>query len=91
MLEDDAEFYIMTMYNPFDFGIGLPFEDFTNEIAGRMNDIIRQTAQAHGAKVADPFDSMGGNAAAWTNMLSGDIHPNGDGYQALAFSFAQVR
>lgn len=91
MLEDDAEFYIMTMYNPFDFGIGLPFEDFTNEIAGRMNDIIRQTAQEHGAKIADPFDSMGGKSAAWTNMLQGDIHPNGDGYQAMAFSFAEVR
>jgi lysophospholipase L1-like esterase len=90
-LEDDAELYIMTMYNPFDFGLGLPFEDFSNEIVERLNDIIVETANSAGAKVADPFDDMGGNAAAWTNMLQGDIHPNADGFQSLAFSLTQAQ
>ena len=90
-LEPDAEFYIMTMYNPFDFGLGIPFEDFSNEIVARLNTIIVENANKIGAKLADPYSLMGGNAAAWTNMLQGDIHPNPDGYQTLAFSLAQAR
>ena len=90
-LESDAEFYIMTMYNPFDFGLGIPFEDFSNEIVERLNAIIAENANNVGAKLADPYVLMGGNAAAWTNMLQGDIHPNPDGFQALAFSLAQAR
>ena len=89
-LEPGAEFYIMTMYNPFDFGLGISFEDFSNEILLRLNVIIADHANAVGAKLADPHDLMGGNAAAWTDMLQGDIHPNTDGYQALAFSLAQA-
>ncbi len=90
-LEPDAEFYIMTTYNPFDFGLGIPFEDFSNEILVRLNAIIVENANNVDAKLADPYDLMGGNAAAWTNMLQGDIHPNPDGFQVLAFSLAEAR
>ena len=90
-LEPDAEFYIMTMYNPFDFGLGTPIGDFSNQILARLNGIIAENANNVGAKLADPSDLMAGNAAAWTNMLKGDIHPNPDGYQAMAFSLAQAR
>ncbi|MCI0438773.1 MAG: SGNH/GDSL hydrolase family protein [Chloroflexi bacterium] len=90
-LETDAEFYIMTIYNPFDFGLGIPFEDFGNEILERMNAIIRATAQSAGAEIAEAFPLMNGNAAAWTHMLEADIHPTAEGYQTLAFSFAQAR
>ncbi len=89
-LEPGAEFYIMTMYNPFNFGIGIPFETFTNGVAQRMNAVIRAIAEAQGATISDPFDLMNGHAASWTHMLSGDIHPNAKGYQALAFSLAQA-
>ncbi len=90
-LEAEAEFYIMTMYNPFDFGLGIPFENFSNEIVGRLNAIIAENADNVGARLADPYELMGGNAGAWTNMLRGDIHPNPDGYQTLAFSLTQAR
>ena len=90
-LEPNAEFYIMTMYNPFAFGLGIPFEDFSNEILVRLNAIVAENANNVGAKLADPYDLMGGNAAAWTNMLQGDIHPNSDGFQVLAFSLVQAR
>ena len=56
-----------------------------------LNSIIAENADNVGAKLADPYGLMGGSAAAWTNMLQGDIHPNPDGYQALAFSLAQAR
>lgn len=90
-LEPNAEFYIMTMYNPFDFGVGIPFEEFSNEIVERLNAIIAENADNVGANLADPSSLMGGKAAAWTNMLTGDIHPNSDGYQTLAFSLVEAR
>lgn len=90
-MEDESELYIMTMYNPFDLGLGIPFETFSNEIIGRLNVIIADNAAQVGAKLADPFDSMASNASAWTNMLQGDIHPNADGYQALAHSLVEAK
>ena len=90
-LEPGAEFYIMTAYNPFSFGLGLPFERFADEIVERLNVIIRETAAAHGARIGDPYGLMQGKAASWTNMLSGDIHPNANGYQVLAYSLTQTR
>ena len=90
-LEPGADFYIMTAYNPFSVGLGLPIESFTDEVIERLNVIIRETAVAHGARVGDPYDLMRGKAASWTNMLFGDIHPNANGYQALAYSLTQAR
>ncbi|MBI4201785.1 MAG: hypothetical protein HY532_01545 [Chloroflexi bacterium] len=90
-LEPGTEFYVMTIYNPFDFGIGIPFEEDSNEVITRMNDIIRAEAARVGAIVADAYTPMSGNAAAWTHMLNGDIHPTADGYQTLAYAFALAR
>ena len=90
-LEPGAEFYIMTAYNPFSFGLGLPTESFIDEVIERLNVIIRETAVTHGAIVGDPYDLMQGNAASWTNVLAGDIHPNAIGYQVLAYSLTQAR
>ena len=81
----------MTMYNPFDFGLGIPFEDFSNEIIAQLNEIIISSASQVVAKIADPFSGMAGNANAWTNMLQGDIHPNADGYQVLALSRVEAK
>lgn len=85
-----ADFYIMTAYNPFSFGLGRPTESFTDEVVERLNVIIRETAVAHGAKVADPYDLVQGNAASRTNLLFADIHPNANGYQALPYSLTQA-
>jgi lysophospholipase L1-like esterase len=90
-LDDGAELYIMTMYNPFDFGLGIPFEDFSNEIIAQLNEIITSSASQAGAKIADPSSGMAGNANAWTNMLQGDIHPNADGYQVLTLSLVEAK
>jgi len=91
-LPQDAEFYVMAAYNPFDLGIGLPFEDYSSGIVADMNTIIRTEAAAVGATLADPFDDMADNAGVWTNMLTeSDIHPNAAGYQVLAYSLAQAR
>jgi lysophospholipase L1-like esterase len=90
-LEPGAEFYVMTAYNPFSIGLGIPIEEFSNEVMGRLNEVIRAQGAAAGAKIADPFDEMKGNAGFWTHILEGDIHPTADGFQVLAYSFAQAR
>ena len=90
-LEPEAEFYIMTAYNPFSIGLGLLAESFTDEIVAQLNVIIREIATTHGAKIADPYGLMQGKAVSWTNLLVGDIHPNADGYQTLAYSLTQAR
>ena len=91
-LPQGAEFYVMTAYNPFDLGLGIPFEEFSSGVISDLNAIIVSAAGGVGATVADPFDDMAGNAGAWTNLLTGsDIHPNSDGYQVLALSLAEAR
>jgi lysophospholipase L1-like esterase len=90
-LEPGAEFYVMTAYNPFDLGWGISIEEFSNGIIDQLNAIIRRVGTAAGAKVADPAPLMKGKAGAWTLILQADIHPNPDGYQVLAYSYAQAR
>lgn len=91
-LPANAEFFVMTIYNPFDFGLGLPLEDYSSGIVEQLNDVIRTEAAAVGAIVGDPFDEMADNARSYTNMLVNfDIHPNNDGYQVLANSLAEAR
>ncbi|MBM3935206.1 MAG: hypothetical protein FJ319_13065 [SAR202 cluster bacterium] len=89
-MESGSRLYIMTIYNPFDFGIGLPFEAFSNETVERLNTIIKSAAQANNARVADAYPLMKVNAGAWTHMLEGDIHPTATGFQVLAYSLAQA-
>jgi lysophospholipase L1-like esterase len=91
-LPEDAELYVMTVYNPFDLGIGIPFEDYTSSVVAQLNAAIRTETEAVDAAIADPFDDMADNAGVWTNMLTDqDIHPHADGYQVLAYSLAQAR
>ncbi|MDA1349612.1 MAG: SGNH/GDSL hydrolase family protein [Chloroflexi bacterium] len=89
-LEPGAEFYIMTVYNPFDLGLDLAVEDLSNEVVGQLNAVIRSTAEAHGATVADAFAVMNGRANVWTHILRGDIHPTDRGFQALAYSLVEA-
>ncbi|MFQ6027457.1 MAG: SGNH/GDSL hydrolase family protein [Dehalococcoidia bacterium] len=89
-LEPGTEFYIMTVYNPFDLGTGLSLETLSNDIVAKLNTVIRDTAGTHGVPVADVRPLMGSNAGIWTSILIGDIHPNATGYQVLAYSLTEV-
>lgn len=90
-LEPGAEFYVLTLYNPYDLGGGTPFELLSTRTVTRVNDFIRRVGDSEGALVADAYSGMKGHAATWTHMLSGSIHPNAMGYQAIAFSLVQAR
>jgi lysophospholipase L1-like esterase len=89
-LGPETQFYIMTVYNPYDLGINLSLEALSNDVVERLNSIIKETARTNRVLVADARPLMGSNAGAWTHILAGDIHPNARGYQALAFSLAQA-
>ena len=89
-LEPDTEFYIMTVYNPFDLGTGIALERLSNEIVDDLNGVIREIGAANGVPVADVRPLMGSNVAVWTSILRGDIHPNATGYQVLAYSLTQA-
>jgi lysophospholipase L1-like esterase len=91
-LEPGTEFYVMTVYNPFDFGVGLPLEAFSNEVLEEVNATIRAIAEANGATAAEAGAVMAGHAGGWTHMLDkGDVHPNALGHQALAYALEEAR
>jgi lysophospholipase L1-like esterase len=89
-LGPETQFYIMTVYNPYDLGTSLSLEVVSNEVVERLNSVIKETARTNGVLLADSQPIMGSNAGAWTHVLDGDIHPNARGYQALAFSLARA-
>jgi lysophospholipase L1-like esterase len=84
-LDPGTQFYVMTIYNPYDLGTPLSLEAISNEVVDRLNSVIKDTALVNGVPVADVRPLMGSNAGAWTH-----VHPNARGYQALAFSLAQA-
>lgn len=49
----------------------------------QFNDVIRQTAEAEGAKVADLEEAFRGHITEWT-WMSADVHPNNDGHYEIA-------
>jgi lysophospholipase L1-like esterase len=90
-VEPDTEFYIMTLYNPFDLGTKLQLETLSNEVTDELNSVIREAADEHNVMVADVRPLMASKSRFWTHILNGDIHPNSNGYQVLAYSLAEAR
>ncbi len=90
-LEPGTEFYVLTLYNPYDLGGATPFELLSSRAVARLNAFIREVAEAEGAMVADASSGIRGPAAEWTHVLDGSIYPNALGYQAIAYSLVQAR
>jgi len=89
-LDPSTQVIVMNVYNPFDFGIGVPAEQMSNQTVKSLNDAIAAEAKARGWQVANSSGAIGDRAAALTNILSGDVHPTALGYQAIAFALTQV-
>ena len=89
-IEPDTEFYIMTVYNPFDLGTGLKLEILSNEVTDKLNSVIWEVADEHNVMVADVRPLMAKKSSSWTHILDGDIHPNYKGYQVLAYALAEA-
>jgi lysophospholipase L1-like esterase len=89
-IDPSTQVIVMNVYNPFNFGIGVPAEQMSNQTVKSLNDAIAAEAKAHGWQVADAGGAIGDRAAALTSILNGDVHPTALGYQAIAYAFTQV-
>lgn len=83
-----ATIVYLAMYNPFSLGLGAGFEGQSDEIVEGFNQMAAGLAEERGIVVADGLSPMQGVTAATTHMLEPvpDIHPNGIGYDVLAWA-----
>src|SRR5579859_50964 len=90
VLDPSTQVIVMNVYNPFNFGLGSPAEQMSNQTVKSLNDAIAAEASAHGWRVADSSTAIGDRPAALTGILNADVHPNALGYQAIAYALTQV-
>lgn len=90
VLDPSTQVILVNVYNPFNFGLGVPAEQMSNQTVKSLNDAIAAEASARGWRVADSNAAIGDRAAALTNILNADVHPNTLGYQAIAYALTQV-
>jgi len=84
-----AQIVVFTLYNPF-AGQDSPLAEMGDLVleggegaflSRGVNDVIREVAAAHGAKVADAFPVLSGRS----DLIAADgIHPNDQGYAVMA-------
>ena len=89
-VDPSTQVIVMNVYNPFNFGTGVPAEQLSNQTVKSLNDAIAAEAKTRGWQVADAGTAIGNRAATLTSILSGDVHPTALGYQAIAYAFTQV-
>lgn len=77
----------VTYYNPFDFGTGLSFESVAEGALNKLNARIRSVAERNQVAVADAHALFNDLAVGLTHILSGDVHPQDAGYDALLLAF----
>jgi lysophospholipase L1-like esterase len=81
----NAKILLPNYYNPY---AALGPKDPSNQLALATapiyDQLVSQTATAFGATFVDIAKPFVGHEAAWTYILSGNIHPNATGYAAIA-------
>jgi lysophospholipase L1-like esterase len=88
--DQDVPIFLLTLYNPFSGGAAALDELVDLALEGRagtpfpegLNDIIREEAEAGSARLVDVYPSFEGKAREY--IASDVIHPNDDGYRAMA-------
>jgi len=82
----DATIVFLTMYNPFNLGLGTELETAMDETTEELNAIASGVASGLGVLVADGFSPMRGTAQLTTHMVDAtpDIHPLPIGFDILA-------
>jgi len=82
----EATIVFLQAYNPFSLGTGIAFEEGSNLMVDRLNNLAAAAAAAEGMLVADGFHPMQGTVVFTTGLLSSppDIHPNALGHDVLA-------
>lgn len=81
----DARVIFLKQYNPLKNVPGFAdFGNFADTLFASINASIDTVCAANGFEVADVPSVIDINAAALTNMLNYDIHPNADGHKEIA-------
>jgi lysophospholipase L1-like esterase len=84
-----AQLLVLGTYNPFPAASGSPFAAFAGPAIQGLNSVIQAEAISHGAKYIDTASAFVGHEAAYTYITappvgSNNVHPNADGYAAIA-------
>ena len=80
-----ARVIFLKQYNPLKNVPGFEtFGDFADTLFMSINSSIDTVCEAYGFEALDVPSVIDVNAAALTNMLNYDIHPNADGHKAIA-------
>lgn len=87
----DALLMVLTLYNPFS-GTGTPFDEQGGLILSLVNATIGKAATDPqvAAVVVDIAALFEGKGPELTHILEDDIHPNDQGYRAIADAFASA-
>ena len=81
----DARVIFLKQYNPLKNVPGFAdFGEFADTLFASINSSIDTVCEAYGFEAADVPSVIDVNAAALTNMLNYDIHPNADGHKEIA-------
>ncbi len=80
-----ARIIFLTQYNPLSGVAMAPVLDaYAEDVIGRLNAVMRETATAGGCELADTYAVMVGKGGSLSNILLSDIHPNEMGHKAMA-------
>lgn len=86
----EARVIFVKQYNPMKNVLGFAdFGDFADNLIASINTSIDQVCAAYGFEVLDAPKVIDVNAAALTNMLNYDIHPNAAGHVEIAKLLAE--
>ena len=88
--EPGSVLVVLTYFNPYNLGTGLPFETESEEAVRQLNEHIRAVATASNVPLADVYPYFGSDAGILTHILEGDIHPVDQGYERMAVAVADA-
>lgn len=77
----DAHIYMQSIYNP--LAALEIFSEFSEELVGRLNRILSETAVEYGCGFLDVHAAFASHESEFTYMRQYDIHPNEAGHRAI--------
>ena len=89
-LAPNAKVFAVGNYNPFPADPSNPLNAFAKQAIMGLDTTIKSVAGSWGATYVDTYTPFFGNEAKFTymNIMSGNVHPNALGYQAISDAIA---
>ena len=81
----EARIIFLTQYNPLSgIPVGTVLDLYAENVIGRLNHIMKETALAGGCEIVDTHALMSKRGMELSNIMASDIHPNAAGHEAIA-------